>query len=393
MPLHPTGRGDAAGGRRPLPGLGTPVGAAPDDRHPLAAGLRRRRHLERALARRLHLPRGPSRRPGLRHASRSTPTRPRRAAPSRFVAGGHTPGAIDRRDRAVADAEYPFTLDLRRVPRPSADLTAGRTDAVERRRRGATPRPQPGRSRSRLGRDGRSGRRRARRRGARSARCCACSAATGWPSSAARSPRCSRDDGVTYRPHGAADEQPWALDPVPMLLDEAEWARLEPALVQRAELLDLILTDLYGPRRLLGRRADPAGDRLRARRFVRAVDQIRLPGARQLFLAAADLARGAGRQLAGAGRPHPGAVGHRLRDGQPPGRLAGAARAVPRHQHPPHRPVLPGDAARAAGSWRPTAAEVPRIVLLTSGRAAARPRSTRRSCPRCWASRWSRAPT
>ena len=36
-----------------------------------------------------------------------------------------------------------------------------------------------------------------------------------------------------------------------MLLDEREWGALERGVRQRAELLDLVLTDLYGPRELL----------------------------------------------------------------------------------------------------------------------------------------------
>ncbi len=53
--------------RRPLPGLGAVVGAAPDDGRAFAAGVRPGRHLERPLAGRLHLPRGASRRSQLRH--------------------------------------------------------------------------------------------------------------------------------------------------------------------------------------------------------------------------------------------------------------------------------------------------------------------------------------
>ncbi len=101
-------------------------------------------------------------------------------------------------------------------------------------------------------------------------------------------------DGVTYRPRGAQREQPWALDPVPMLLDEAEWARLEPGLVQRADLLDLILTDLYGPRRLLADGLIPPELVFGHAGFIRAADQIRVPGARQLFMSAVDLARAPG---------------------------------------------------------------------------------------------------
>ena len=56
-------------------------------------------------------------------------------------------------------------------------------------------------------------------------------------------------------PAPAALEQPrpWQLDPLPLVLDEREWATLEAGVVQRAELLDAVLADLYGARRLLAR--------------------------------------------------------------------------------------------------------------------------------------------
>ena len=49
----------------------------------------------------------------------------------------------------------------------------------------------------------------------------------------------------------SAAEQPWRLDPLPVLLDAARWAELAAGLAQRAELLDRLLADLYGPRRTL----------------------------------------------------------------------------------------------------------------------------------------------
>ncbi|WP_412851676.1 circularly permuted type 2 ATP-grasp protein [Ectothiorhodospira shaposhnikovii] len=65
--------------------------------------------------------------------------------------------------------------------------------------------------------------------------------------------RLLRESGVTYNvysdPRGA--ERPWPLDPVPMVLESKEWAVIETGLIQRAELLNLILKDLYGPRELI----------------------------------------------------------------------------------------------------------------------------------------------
>lgn len=61
------------------------------------------------------------------------------------------------------------------------------------------------------------------------------------------------ENGVTYNvyadPQGA--DRPWALDPLPVLITSTEWQGLESGLRQRARLLDALLADLYGPRRLL----------------------------------------------------------------------------------------------------------------------------------------------
>src|SRR5699024_11772469 len=72
-------------------------------------------------------------------------------------------------------------------------------------------------------------------------------------------------------------EAPWELDPLPVILDEVEWAGVEAALRQRAELLDAILTDLYGPRRLIADGLIPADLVLGHPGFLRAVDGITLP--------------------------------------------------------------------------------------------------------------------
>ncbi|MEO8692962.1 MAG: circularly permuted type 2 ATP-grasp protein [Acidimicrobiales bacterium] len=107
------------------------------------------------------------------------------------------------------------------------------------------------------------------------------------------------DDGVTYNIYGddpaitasAPTIAPWGLDPVPVLLASDEWVGIELGVIQRAELLNLVLTDLYGPRQLLRRGLLPAELVLSHPGFFRACDQIRLPGSQQLFTTAVDLAR------------------------------------------------------------------------------------------------------
>ena len=52
-------------------------------------------------------------------------------------------------------------------------------------------------------------------------------------------------------------DRPWQLDALPLLLSEEDWSTLESGLVQRAELLNLILKDFYGSQEILGSGALP----------------------------------------------------------------------------------------------------------------------------------------
>src|SRR6202165_5475800 len=67
-----------------------------------------------------------------------------------------------------------------------------------------------------------------------------------------------REAGVTYRAPGEAAERLWPLSHLPLLIDEAEWQQLTAGIVQRAELLELVLSDLYGEGRLVAAGALPA---------------------------------------------------------------------------------------------------------------------------------------
>ena len=72
--------------------------------------------------------------------------------------------------------------------------------------------------------------------------------------------RLVRDNGVTYNLYGdpRGMSRPWELDPLPLLIRGEEWADLERGLIQRAELLNAVLLDLYGPRTLIEKGLLPA---------------------------------------------------------------------------------------------------------------------------------------
>src|SRR5229473_1522530 len=67
-----------------------------------------------------------------------------------------------------------------------------------------------------------------------------------------------REAGVTYRAPGENADRLWPLSHLPLLIDEAEWQQLTAGIVQRAELLELVLSDLYGEGRLVAEGAIPA---------------------------------------------------------------------------------------------------------------------------------------
>ena len=103
-----------------------------------------------------------------------------------------------------------------------------------------------------------------------------------------------RENGVTYNVYGDPDgsSRPWQLDSVPLLLANEEWRDIELGLLERAELLNLILTDIYGPRELIRQGLLPIDMLFNHSGFLRACDKVKIPGKHQLVLYAADLARG-----------------------------------------------------------------------------------------------------
>ena len=56
-------------------------------------------------------------------------------------------------------------------------------------------------------------------------------------------------NGVSHNVYGDPDglDRPWSLDLIPLLVPSEQWDRLSQGLIQRAQLLDRLLADLYGP--------------------------------------------------------------------------------------------------------------------------------------------------
>ncbi len=102
-----------------------------------------------------------------------------------------------------------------------------------------------------------------------------------------------RENGVTYNvyadPQGA--DRPWELDVVPLILPADEWAQIEEAVIQRADLLNQILLDIYGPQELIKNGHIPSQLIFGNESFLRPCHGIQLIGQVALHTYAVDLAR------------------------------------------------------------------------------------------------------
>lgn len=185
--------------------------------------------------------------------------------------------------------------------------------------------------------------------------------------------RLLRDDGVTYHIHGqdpteiTAGPARWAVDLVPVLIESEEWLGLEQGMAQRAELLDAVLADLYGPRTLVTRGLVPPELVFGHDGFLRPADQVHLPGTRQLPLYAADLVRGPdGRHLVLADRTQvPSGAAYALENRNVISKvLPSLHREAGVHRLAPYFRALRAALTSAA----PPGTDEPRTVVLSPGR-------------------------
>ncbi|MFI1771440.1 circularly permuted type 2 ATP-grasp protein [Thalassobellus citreus] len=102
------------------------------------------------------------------------------------------------------------------------------------------------------------------------------------------------ENGVTYNvyndPKGM--QRTWDLNIVPFIVHQKEWETIEKGITQRAELINLILKDIYGERKLIKNGIIPQEVIFAHRGFLRQCDQIQYKTAKNLLVYSADLARG-----------------------------------------------------------------------------------------------------
>ncbi len=181
-------------------------------------------------------------------------------------------------------------------------------------------------------------------------------------------------DGVTHNvfsdttPGGVA-ARPWSLEVLPHLIEPADWAQIEAGAIQRAELLQAMLADIYGPQRLLHEGLLPPALLYRHTGWLRAMRGVQPPGGMRLFIVAFDIARGpAGRWWVVAQRTQgPSGLGYVMHNRMVISRQFPDAFRELRVQHiaSSYRRLLDTVeqlAGQVAGN------STPRIVLLTPGR-------------------------
>lgn len=110
----------------------------------------------------------------------------------------------------------------------------------------------------------------------------------------ARADQYLRDAGVYYRVYdkAGANEREWPLAHVPLLIEDSEWAAISAGLVQRAELFEETIADIYGRNRLIEKGILPAGLIAASPEYLRPVVGITPAGGHYLHFCAFELGRG-----------------------------------------------------------------------------------------------------
>lgn len=103
-----------------------------------------------------------------------------------------------------------------------------------------------------------------------------------------------RDAGVFYRKYDGAEgkERAWPLAHVPLMIGEDEWERISQGLTQRAEMLELLVADIYGENKLVAKGLLPPELIARNAEFLRPMVGIKPASGHFLHFCAFELGRG-----------------------------------------------------------------------------------------------------
>lgn len=103
-----------------------------------------------------------------------------------------------------------------------------------------------------------------------------------------------RDNGVTYNVYAdtSGPQRPWSLDLFPFIIQPHDWRQIEAGVLQRMRLLEQVLTDVYGPQRLLAEGLLPPALVQGHPSYLREMHDAPPAAGPRLHVAAFDLARG-----------------------------------------------------------------------------------------------------
>ncbi|PZU06180.1 circularly permuted type 2 ATP-grasp protein [Sphingomonas sp.] len=171
--------------------------------------------------------------------------------------------------------------------------------------------------------------------------------------------------GTAFRLPGDTRERPWPAAALPLLIGEDEWRGIAEGIVQRANLIEAVLADIYGPARLVADGSLPAPLVTGSRSFWRSMIGMEPAGGHRLQIYAVDLGRGPDgewRVLADHARA-PAGAGYALEN-----RLAASRVMGPLQTRLNVQRLAPFFADFRAGLAAVCKRADPRIGLLTPGR-------------------------
>ena len=191
----------------------------------------------------------------------------------------------------------------------------------------------------------------------------------GLPASSRTIDRLIEQNGITYNVYADSQDQarPWSLNPLPFLIEPAEWTNISSSLAQRAKLLNAIAQDVYGDRKLVRGGYLPSALVEGHPGYLRPMQGVQPPGGTYLHVVAFDIARGPNGQwwVIGQRTQAPSGLGYVLENRLIVSRLFPEAYREMRVQH------IASSYKRLLDSMKIAASQItkdtPRFALLTPG--------------------------
>ncbi len=116
----------------------------------------------------------------------------------------------------------------------------------------------------------------------------------GFPAAIARGEQYLREAGVFFRTFGTTPDtaRDWPFSAVPIVLPQRDWAGIAAGLIERADLLEAVIADLYGPARLVSDGLLPAALVAENPEWLRPMVGVAPRGGHYLHFVAFEIGRG-----------------------------------------------------------------------------------------------------